>query len=162
MEDHRVCGNKSVTLRPAKKGDGEAVFSVTHQSVQALAKESYSAEQIAGWMGDRDPQYYEELIVGGRMVVAEYNDEIVGFVDAEPGEVTRLFLLADVAGSGLGKRLLEIGIENARAGHIGPIKVESTVNAAGFYGRHGFRIVEKGYFSHGVGGEPIEIVHMEL
>ncbi|WP_115732341.1 GNAT family N-acetyltransferase [Aminobacter aminovorans] len=152
----------TTTLRPARSGDGRAVFDVTRHSVRELAKEHYSAEQIAGWMGDRTPDTYEALIAKGLMVVAEQGDRIVGFVDSEPGEVTRLFLLADVAGSGLGKMLLEIGIRNARQDHEGPIRVESTVNAEGFYRRHGFRAVERGYFSHGVGGDPIEIVHMEL
>lgn len=113
-------------------------------------------------MGERTAETYEALIAKGQMVVAEQGGKIVGFVDSEPGEVTRLFLLAGAAGSGLGKRLLEIGIQNARLDHEGPIKVESTVNAEGFYRRHGFRTIERGYFSHGVGGDPIEIVHMEL
>lgn len=152
----------SHSLRPARQGDGHAVFEVTRLSVRALAKHHYSAGQIDGWMGDRTPDYYEALIAKGSMIVAEQHGEIVGFVDAEPGEVTRLFLLEGASGSGLGKRLLEIGAENARAGHRGPIKVESTVNAEGFYQRHGFRTVERGFFSHGVGGDPIEIVHMEL
>jgi GNAT superfamily N-acetyltransferase len=151
-----------MTLRPARKGDGEALLDVTRRSVEALARHHYSAEQIAGWMGDRTPDYYETLIAQGQVVVAEYKDTIMGFVDAEPGEVTRLFLLPGVAGSGLGTRLLNIGIKNARKGHLGPIKVESTINAEGFYRRHGFRTVRRGYFSHGLGGDPVEIVHMEL
>lgn len=150
-----------VTLRPAREGDGQAVFDVTRLSVQSLAKNHYSAGQIAGWMGDRTPGYYESLIAKGRMVVAERDGGVVGFVDAEPGEVTRLFLLPDVAGAGLGKRLLDIGIENARQEHSGPIKVEATINAEGFYRRHGFRTIERGFFSHGLGGDPIAIVHME-
>lgn len=149
-------------LRPAQAGDGQAVFEVTRDSVRELAKGSYSAEQIAGWMGERTAETYEKLIAGGRMVVAEQDGRIVGFVDAEPGEVTRLFLLADAAGFGLGKKLLEIGIANARLGHDGPIKLESTLNAEGFYARHGFRPIERSFFSHGVGGDPIAIVMMEL
>ena len=154
--------NEHASLRPARPGDGQAAFDVTQTSVRQLAKGHYSAEQIAGWMGGRTADTYEALIAKGLMVVAEQDGRIVGFVDSEPGEVTRLFLLADAAGSGLGKRLLEIGIKNARQGHDGPIKVESTVNAEGFYRRHGFHTVERGYFSHGIGGVPIEIVHMQL
>lgn len=149
-------------LRPARPGDGQAVFDVTRLSVQALAKDHYAADQIAGWMGARDPAYYEDLIVKGRMIVAERNGAIVGFVDAEPGEVTRLFVLPEAAGSGLGKRLLDIGIDKAREGHSGPIKLESTINAEGFYRRQGFRTVGSGHFSHGLGGAPIEVIHMEL
>lgn len=154
--------NEHTSLRPARSGDGQAVFDVTRCSVRDLAKGHYSAEQIAGWMGDRTADYYEGLIAKGMMVVAIQAGKIVGFVDSEPGEVTRLFLLADAAGAGLGKRLLEIGVKNAQSAHEGPIRVEATINAEGFYGRHGFRTVGKGYFSHGLGGDPIEIVHMEL
>lgn len=149
-------------FRPARAGDGQALFDVTRLSVGGLARQSYAPEQIAGWMGERTPSFYEDLIGKGQMIVAERDGIIAGFVDAEPGEVTRLFILPEASGLGLGKRLLEIGIAQARSEHAGPIRVESTVNAEGFYRRHGFRPVGKGYFSHGVGGVPIEIVHMEL
>lgn len=150
------------SLRPARPGDGAALFDVTRRSVEALARHHYTPGQIAGWMGDRTSAYYEDLIAKGDVVVAEFKDTVMGFVDSEPGEVTRLFLLPGVAGSGLGARLLAIGIENARKGHRGPIKVESTINAEGFYRRHGFRTIRRGYFSHGLGGDPLEIVHVEL
>jgi ribosomal protein S18 acetylase RimI-like enzyme len=87
---------------------------------------------------------------------------VVGFVDAEPGEVTRLFILPEAAGVGLGRRLLEIGLAQARVGHSGPIRLEATINAEGFYRKYGFRSIRRGYFSHGLGGDLIEIVHMEL
>ncbi|WAC25661.1 GNAT family N-acetyltransferase [Ancylobacter sp. SL191] len=148
-------------LRPARAGDGAALFDVTRRSVAGLATDHYSPEQIAGWMGARTPAYYEDIIARGNVVVAERAGAVIAFVDAEPGEVTRLFLLPETAGAGLGRRLLEIGVEKARLGHDGPIKVESTVNAQGFYQRHGFRPVGRGYFSHGLGGDPIEIVQME-
>ncbi|WP_428030746.1 N-acetyltransferase family protein [Ancylobacter sp.] len=153
---------KLFELRPARAGDGARLFEITRRSVAGLAKGAYSPAQIDGWMGARTPAYYEELIARGGVVVAEREGVVVGFVDAEPGEVTRLFLLPEAAGAGLGARLLDIGIGRARSGHAGPIKVEATVNAEGFYRRHGFRTVGKGYFSHGIGGDPIEIVHMEL
>ena len=96
------------------------------------------------------------------MTVAETAGSIVAFVDAEPGEVTRLYVLPDAAGKGLGKRLLGLGIAAASRGHDGPIRLEATVNAEPFYRRHGFTAIERGYFSHGLGGEPVEIVHMEM
>lgn len=151
-----------ITLRPARAGDGSALFEVTHRSVLGLAGSHYSAAQLAGWMGDRNAAFYEGVIAQGGAVVAEKDGSIVGFVDAEPGEVTRLFLLPGMAGAGLGKRLLQIGIETAGAGHSGPIKVEATRNAENFYRHHGFATVRTGHFSHGAGGDPIEIVLMEL
>lgn len=162
VERAKMMSGENVILRPARAGDGQVAFEVTRRSVLALAKHHYSVEQLAGWMGNRTSAYYEDLIAKGRMVVAEQDGLVKGFVDAEPGELTRLFLLPEVAGTGLGKRLLEIGIRAARQGHQGSIKVEATINAEGFYRRHGFRTITRGYFSHGLGGDPIEIVHMEL
>jgi hypothetical protein len=63
---------------------------------------------------------------------------IVVFVDAEPGEVTRLFLLPTASGRGLGSRLL-------RRGYDDPIKVEATLKATGFYETHGFKTLGSGY-----------------
>lgn len=157
-----MSGAEGFLLRPARAGDGAALFEVTRLSVAGLAKGAYSPAQIEGWMGARTPATYEGLIAKGGVTVAERDGLIVGFVDAGPGEVTRLFLVPDAAGAGLGARLLEIGIGQARAGHAGPIKVEATMNAEGFYRRHGFRRVGTGTFSHGIGGDPIAIVLMEL
>lgn len=149
-------------LRPAQPGDGQAVFDVTRQSIAELSNGRYSPQQLNGWMGERTPAFYEQLIQRGQMVVALQQERIVGFVDSEPGEVTRLFLLREASGTGLGAHLLKIGIENARGPGIRMIKVESTLNAEGFYAKHGFVTRSHGVFSHGVGGQPIDIIHMEL
>lgn len=152
---------ESITLRAARAGDGAAVFAVTHQSITELAQGRYSAEQLRGWMGQRSHDDYERAIAKGGMVVACQGDTVVGFVDAEPGEVTRLFVLAQAAGQQLGSRLLAAGLAKAQAPHVQVIKVESTLNAEGFYRRHGFIAKGRDFFSHGVGGDPIEIVLME-
>lgn len=156
-----TCDN-DFSFRAARREDAETIFNLTKASIGGLAGTSYSRTQLENWMGERTPAFYEALIASGRMTVCVRDAVVVGFVDAEPGEVTRLFILPEAAGLGLGRRLLEIGIGQARLGHIGPIKLEATINAEGFYRKHGFRSVGRGQFSHGLGGEPIEIVHMEL
>jgi GNAT superfamily N-acetyltransferase len=150
------------SFRTARLEDAETIFNITKASIGGLARASYSRTQIENWMGERTPAFYEDLIGKGRTTVCLRAGVVVGFVDAEPGEVTRLFILPEAAGVGLGRRLLEIGIAQARLGHSGSIRIEATTNAEGFYRKRGFRSVSRGYFSHGLGGEPIEIVHMEL
>jgi GNAT superfamily N-acetyltransferase len=150
------------SFRAARREDAETVFNITHASIGGLARTSYSRTQIENWMGERTPAFYQELIAKGRMTVCLRDGIVVGFVDAEPGEVTRLFVLPEAAGFGMGRRLLEIGIAQAQLGHNGSIRLEATINAEGFYRKCGFRSMASGYFSHGLGGEPIEIVHMEL
>jgi GNAT superfamily N-acetyltransferase len=151
-----------VTFRKARSEDAGAAFDLTRQSIAALATEHYTADQIAGWMGERTPSFYAAMIARGRMTVAERDGVVIGFVDAEPGEITRLFVAPEAAGGGLGSRLLALGVEAARIGHGGAITVEATLNAEGFYRRHGFHRLGLADFSHGLGGPPIRIVLMRL
>ncbi|MCP1845613.1 GNAT superfamily N-acetyltransferase [Bradyrhizobium sp. USDA 4524] len=150
------------SFRPARREDAETVFNITKASIAGLAGASYSRAQIENWMGERTPVFYEGLIAKGRMTVCQRGDVVVAFVDVEPSEVTRLFILPDLAGVGLSRRLLEMGIAQARLGHSGPIRLEATINAESFYRKCGFRSVGRGSFSHGLGGMPIEVIHMEL
>lgn len=134
------------TIRPATAADAQAVFAVTRDSVAGLATTHYTPEQIAGWMGDRTPATYQEGCESGRIRVAELEGHVVGFVDAVPGEITRLFLLPDVARQGLGRALMEVGLEMARAGGIERLRIEATLNAVPFYAKFGFAPVGKGHF----------------
>lgn len=157
-----MSADDDVSFRKANPADAETVFNITKASIAGLSRGCYTPAQIENWMGQRTPRFYEDLIAKGRMTVCLRGHVVVGFVDAEPGEVTRLFVLPETAGTGLGERLLDIGVAEARLGHTGPIRLEATINAEGFYARHGFRSIGRGQFSHGLGGEPIEIVYMEL
>ncbi len=150
-----------IILRAARKGEGAALFAITAASVQGLGVAHYSPAQLAGWMGARSDASYEAIIAMGNVTVAERAGNILGFVDACAGEVTRLFILPNAAGQGLGTRLLAIGMARAKAQHTGSILVESTLNAEGFYARHGFKRQSLGQFSHGEGGDPIAVVLME-
>ena len=149
------------TIRPAREDDAEAIVRVTQRSVEGLARDHYTPEQIEGWTRGRGAEYYKPAIAAGRMAVAETNGEVVAFVDAIPGELTRLFIVPEAAGHGLGRQLMDWGMKRARDGHTGKVKIEATRNAVGFYERFGFKVVGHGSFSRGAGNPPIEIVYME-
>jgi GNAT superfamily N-acetyltransferase len=157
-----MSADNDVSFRKARVEDAETVFNITKASIAGLSRGCYTPAQIENWMGERTSGFYRDLIAKGRMTVCLRGDVVVGFVDTEPGEVTRLFVLPGAAGTGLGVRLLDIGVAAARDGHTGPVRLEATINAEAFYARYGFRSMGRGQFSHGLGGEPIEIVYMEL
>ncbi len=153
---------QGTTIRPARAGDAEAIFAVTKASVTGLALSHYSPAQIAGWMGDRTPETYRAEAASGRIKVAEREGSVVGYVDAIPGELTRLVLLPEAAGQGLGKALFVIGLAEARKGHSGPLRIEATLNAVPFYARHGFRKVGESTFGgRGEGFPPLPVILME-
>ncbi|MGM4954293.1 hypothetical protein ACT4MK_02855 [Bradyrhizobium barranii] len=70
-------------------------------------------------MGKPKPAFYDELIAKGRLTACLCDGVVVGFVDAQPSELTRLFTLPDVAGLGLGRRRLAIAIEQAGWAKVG-------------------------------------------
>jgi predicted N-acetyltransferase YhbS len=150
------------SIRPATAADAAAVFAVTRDSVAGLATTHYTPQQIAGWMGDRTPETYREGCESGRIRVAEQDGRVVGFVDAVPGEVTRLFLLPGVARRGLGRALMTVGLEMARADGAATLRVEATLNAVPFYAKVGFVPVGRGAFGGRQGDwPPIEVTIME-
>ncbi len=109
------------------------------------------------------PETYLEGVEAGRIRVAELGGRVVGYVDFEPGEVTRLFVLPEAAGRGVGTRLLQLGVRLAREGHSGSIVLESLLNAVGFYEQQGFVATGKGISSHGTAETPpIKVLRMVL
>jgi GNAT superfamily N-acetyltransferase len=151
-----------IVFRQGRSGDGQALFDVTCASAKALQAGFYLPSQLEIWMDQRPVSWHENLLANGIVVVAEKGAGIVGFVHTIPGEVNRLFVLPEKAGRGLGKQLLSIGVENARLGHLGPIRLASSLNAVPFYERFGFKVVERGYFPPDVADGRAELIKMEL
>ena len=70
-------------------------------------------------MNGRNGAYYEELIAAGGHHVAATGEVLLGNVEASNGVILHLVLRPDVAGQGLGRRLLGRGIEVAGATQAG-------------------------------------------
>jgi predicted N-acetyltransferase YhbS len=151
-----------VSIREATPEDAAAIFEVTRRSVAGLCRGHYSGRQVECWMGDRTPATYLAAIRAGQIRVATAAGAVVGYVDAVPGEIGRLFILPAYAGAGLGARLMRVGLAMAEPVSGGSIRVEATLNAEPFYRKFGFVPVGRGYFAgRSDGFPPIEIVIME-
>jgi len=149
-----------ILFRPARAGEGQILFDITQAAVRARAAGFYAAAQIAGWMAGRDAAAYEALIARGGVCVAEIGHDILGFVDTAPGVITRLYVRPAQMGQGLGARLLARGLVAARCNHAGPVRLEATLQAVGFYQRYGFVEVSRAMFADPPGRLPVEIVNM--
>ena len=145
-----------IALRPARPGEGQALYEITEAAIRGLATAHYSPELIAGWMNGRDVAQYEAAIAKGGVIIAIAAARPLGFVEAAIGEITRLFVRPEAAGQGLGRRLLEQGIAMAGAGEIW---LNATLNAAPFYERCGFMPLRREIYRR-EDGVKVEIVRM--
>jgi ribosomal protein S18 acetylase RimI-like enzyme len=133
----------SSTVRAAQDADAQAICSLHLSAVRALCAPHYAPEVIEGWLRGRVPEGYLLGIRSGSMFVAEANAKVVGFGQSKPAEVLAVFVEPGSAGRGIGSLLLERALSDAGASN-GVVRVESTINAVGFYEHHGFRVVGRG------------------
>lgn len=75
-------------------------------------------------------------------LVAEENDEIIGFAELEEGGcVDTFFVRRDAVGRGVGRRLYMAVEKEARSRGIEKIFTEASITARPFFERQGFRVV---------------------
>ncbi len=128
---------KEMIVKPATINDAKEMHNIHTNAVRKTCKDFYTQKQIDAWLEGRTPEGYNEGINKGDMYVAEEDGKIVGFGHAIPGEIVAIFVDTTSHKKGIGKLLLDYGLKIALKGHQ-KVKVESTVNAEGFYKKHGF------------------------
>jgi GNAT superfamily N-acetyltransferase len=134
------------TIRQAELQDAESMFAVHKAAVYELCAKSYSAEHMNYWFEDRTPDIYSSALEGRQVWVAEQNGSVVGFVGAQPGEVTLLFVMPQATGQGIGTALFEHGLASAADASSDQVTVLATKNSESFYAAHGFVTVEEKWF----------------
>ena len=126
-----------VSIRAAAVADAPAIHALHTRAVRTLCAAAYAPPVIDGWLEGRQAERYVPAIEAGRMFIAEHTGAVAGFCEVTPGEVIALFVDPSHAGSGVGRALLEHALTIAAAGGRA-VRLESTLNAVGFYERAGF------------------------
>ena len=146
-------------IRKANITDAEEMHRIHDEAVIKTCKDYYTKKQIDVWLEGRTPEGYHEGINKGDMYVAEDQGKMLGFGHVVPGEIVAIFVDPSSHKKGVGKLLLEYGLKIALKGHK-KVKVESTVNAEGFYRKHGFVKIRDDF--HVIKGVKAPIVVLEL
>lgn len=128
---------EKVIIRKAKLTDAEIIHNIHTMSVKGLCNNSYSNFEITNWLKNRTPDGYKSAIINNEMYLAEYNNTVVGFGHAITGEIVANFVLPEYSGLGIGKKLLEYGLQIASKGSE-KIILTATANAIEFYEKFGF------------------------
>ena len=147
-------------IRRFRAQDAVAVSTLHANTIRKINKGDYSEDQIEPWASHSNPQIFIDSMFELVRFVAEYASHIVGFADYKPdtGQVTGLYVSADHQRSGYGKALYDAIEHDARRRGIGVLWLESTLTAAPFYERMGYkrasekRVTEKHH---------IEMIRME-
>ncbi|MEP6650650.1 MAG: GNAT family N-acetyltransferase [Lapillicoccus sp.] len=151
----------NVLVRPAVEDDLDGVIAVGHRTwpptYEPIAGADFVAMGLAKWWS---AEATRPLIAGGRVTVAEVDGTVVGVAAAGPHEgrlvLWKLYVLPEYQHRGIGARLLESVVEDARDLYpeIRLAYLDGSVAARDFYVHKGFVEVER---EPGSGGLPDNI-----
>lgn len=134
-----------LNIRRATQEDKEAIWRVHGRAIRGTCASHYSPEVVEIWAGRLRPEKYAEAIDRYEFFVAEEDGVVVGFgeLGQEAGAIQGLYVSPDVAGRGVGWKLLCVLEERARAYGLRSLQLTSSLNAVPFYERAGFEAVEE-------------------
>lgn len=137
-------------VRIARINDTKEIYRIYINAIKKTCKNFYTKKQIKVWLEGKSPESYLEGINRKDMFVVEDNHKIIGLGRAIPGEILAIYVDPASHKKGAGKLLLDYGMKIALKGHK-KLKVISTVNAEGFYKKHGFVKIKDSFRTiHGV------------
>ncbi len=127
-----------------------------------MCSKHYTHEQLQAWTSVLIPSVYDQALKEKVFLVAhDSTQELIGLgiLDIQNAEISAIYIHPDVVGNGVGTKLLSKLEEIARNNNVVKIAVHSTLNAKGFYHRHGY--LEHGLTFHRLSnGEKLECVLM--
>jgi putative acetyltransferase len=128
------------TVRRATREDLPRVAALHKASILQLCAAHYTALELSRWTDALRHDGYAALLASREFLVAEEDDEILGFgvIDLGDSLINATYVRPDAAGRGVGRRLIEemegIAIQNGAS----RLRLRSTLNAVPFYERLGF------------------------
>ena len=113
-------------------------------SIRDLCSSSYSNDAIAAWSGR---EYREDVrinsFINDYVLVLTNDDQVMGYCHLKyNGYLDALYLSKNIVGCGYGRKMLHLCISKCIDLRLGLVTLDSTLNAQGFYSKHGF--VNKG------------------
>lgn len=140
----------SFTVRTLEPADLPAVERVHVASIHGLCSKAYDAGTLERWAANPDGNRYQRMLLPDNvcLVALTPTGDICGFGSLQPAKarLASLFVHPDQAGAGVGALLLGRLEALARDAGLTSLHVESSLNAHGFYARHGFELERMGKF----------------
>jgi putative acetyltransferase len=145
--------DKPFFIRPGRPGDALAILEVHRSSVRGIAADAYSPEIVDSWAPvsispdrvaafTRSIERHDELV----LVAEDATGRIIGFgsIVPENSELRALYVSAEHGRKGVGHAILSELEALAREAGVTALRMDSSVNAAGFYKANGYIAIEHG------------------
>ncbi len=146
-------------VRKYSEEDAEQKRRLHLKTIREVNARDYSDNQIEAWTTFDEENSVEKDTT--ERWVAEEEGKIVGFADYIPGKarITGIYVHPDFLRQGIGSKLLEKVVEDARRKGIEELRCESSVTAKDFYSENGFEVVKE--VVHETSGEELEAFEMK-
>jgi putative acetyltransferase len=172
-----------VSIREATSGDGPAILAVHRAAIRGIEPGTYAPAAIDAWVATQDDpsqyplddptQYVAVATTDGdsvdataredrAVVTAREDSAVVGFVglDLDRGVLETLYVSPAAGGDGVGAALLEHAEGVARRHDHDRLVAAASINAVGFYERHGYE-QEPDTYTRDMDGHRIEFQSVE-
>lgn len=131
-------------IRVATTSDIPELATVYRHSVEAIAPQRYSSEQVEAWTCfPSDTESFRNFILEPTTFVAETEGMILGFSGVEEnGHITSLYVHGDYNRQGIGSLLLGIVIKYAKSHKIPRLYTEASEFSCALFKKFGFQIYD--------------------
>ncbi|MDR2332317.1 MAG: GNAT family N-acetyltransferase [Burkholderiaceae bacterium] len=136
--------HSNLKIRRYLPGEEPALYAVHYSAIHLVARRDYSAEQIWAWAPyGVDMQQWARRIRDINPFVAELSGELVGYADLQGrGYIEHFFVSGKHPGQGIGTRLMQHLLQEARARGIAELRSDVSRTAQPLFERFGFTVVE--------------------
>ena len=136
-------------IRTAIANELNKLLEVRNLSAQFGCRFAYSPEQLTAWLNRPLPEKMLKLLNEGFVLVAEEQDQIVGYgaIDPANNEVEAIFVIPSCVGQGIGRVLLGALESLARGLNLAELQLFASLNAVSFYRGAGYVSSKQGEFS---------------
>lgn len=129
-------------IRPATEADYPSMDRLATAAIRQECAQVYDAEVIEAWASAPSLRRFQDARARGvHFYVAEHKGHLVAYggIDLDEGLIAALFVDPAYAGEEVGEAMLSFLLRTAREHRLSSLRVESSLDAASFYQRHGFR-----------------------
>lgn len=145
-------------LRPARKGDAEAISGLIVRALRETNAKDYAPEIIARLERNFTPAAVRTWLTSRRVFVAVVDRRIAGTASLDGNTVRAVFVAPDLQGRGIGRLLMGTVERAAAAMGIRRLAVSSSITAEAFYAKLGYGAVRDAWHD----GERAIIMEREL